>query len=284
MNDYENTGKSLIRLIQKERIRSPIYKDKRLYIDFSCIVDDVGKTLVAGFPAGCNLNCYYCFSFTKDFVNKNPMKYIPPPAYKDIERNLKFYSPSEAFQKMVETRDQKYISRIGSYESRNFDPDREIIYFTLRGCEPTLSPLHLFSLLDEIKRHNLKFVLETNGIILARNPDYLKRLTLYRDNLYIGLTIKAGTEENFRKYTGQPGSLLTYQYNFVKYLVNNFIDFTVMYMCGSKFGNEYEEKIILKKLSEYGLNDREKIIKRDYMPFFVPEYKKKGAISLKEII
>lgn len=284
MKYIDASGKELISILKAGKIQSPVYKNKRLYLDFSCFADGVGKVIVAGYAAGCNLNCYYCFSFTKDFVSKNPMKYMPPSAYKDIENSVKFYSPQEAFEKMQEVKEKRIISNIGKYEASNLDKTKQINDFTLRGCEPTIEMTHIFGLLDIIKKNGLNFILETNGIILGKNHEYMDKLTAYKDNLFICLTIKAVNSKSFEKNTRMPGYLLKYQYIFLEYLVQSGIPYNVTYMCGSNFNNEWEEEIILKKIAEAGVKNKELILKQDYIPFFVPEYKKKQSANIKEVL
>jgi uncharacterized Fe-S cluster-containing radical SAM superfamily protein len=276
-------GKEIIKLIRDRMVVSPYYKNYRFYTDFSLINDGNGGVYVAGFPAGCNLDCYYCFSLTKDFIGPKPMEYIPPAAYKDLEKNAGFYNPQEAFAAMQNVKENRIVSGIGKYEAPDLSKNNEINTFILRGSEPTLEMSHLLGLLSEIKKNHSNFILETNGIFLGKNVHYIEDLAEYKENVMVYLTIKAGNPKSFEKNTNRSGDLLRFQFICLKKLVEYQIPTTIAYMCGEKFGNENEEAAILSQIENAGFVDKSLIHKQDYISFFVPEKKMNRSLTFNTI-
>jgi uncharacterized Fe-S cluster-containing radical SAM superfamily protein len=211
------------------------------------------------------------------------MEFIPPSAYKDIEAVIRYYSPHDAVEKMIEVGEKNYISGLGKYRCHESALKNKIRRLMIMGCEPTIGFSHIEGILEHIKNSDYCLVLETNGIILGIRRELIKKLQMYKDNLQVVLSIKGGTEMDFHRMTQKSGRLMRHQYNCLSSLVKMEIPTCVSYMCGSGFENEREEEIILKKISEAGFIDTENIVKQDYIPFFVSEYKKsrkwsKGAI------
>jgi uncharacterized Fe-S cluster-containing radical SAM superfamily protein len=68
------------------------------------------------------------------------------------------------------------------------------------GNEPTLDRPHLVALLRRIPQ-DLRFILETNGILIGHDPDYAAALARFT-NLHVRVSIKGCTEDEFSRLTG----------------------------------------------------------------------------------
>ncbi|MCR8455676.1 MAG: radical SAM protein [Candidatus Korarchaeota archaeon] len=128
--------------------------------------------IATGYGVGCCLRCVFCWvSPSRDF----------PETYGE------FYTPERAYECIA-----------SSAKNSNIHKAR------ISGCEPTLCKAHLISLLDYIEDdQNIKiFILETNGILFGIDKDYVKRIFNSFDKVYLRLSLKAGTPEDFQRKTG----------------------------------------------------------------------------------
>ena len=132
---------------------------------------------------GCNLRCYFCWS--NDLAREGKIG--------------KFYSGSQVAEKLV---------RIAT--KHNFKLVR------ITGNEPTLCREHLISVLENIPE-NLLFVLETNGILLGNDESYVASLVKFRDNLYVRVSLKGCTPEEFSKLTGAESDAYELQVRALEY-------------------------------------------------------------------
>ena len=96
---------------------------------------------------GCNLSCHFCWS-------KKPRK--------NPEEVGGFYTPEEVKEKLT-----------GIAAENGYDQVR------ISGNEPTIGREHLITLLKKLEGSNLKFVLETNGILIGNDPSYAEALTRF---------------------------------------------------------------------------------------------------------
>jgi len=118
---------------------------------------------------GCCLKCVFCWGhLTRD----NPREHG------------KFYTPLQVFSQ---------ITKIA--EKRGYNKTR------VSGGEPTISRDHLLQLLELVDQTNYMFILETNGILIGADKTYAQQLSKY-DNLYVRVSIKGCTPEEFSKLTG----------------------------------------------------------------------------------
>ena len=129
---------------------------------------------------GCNLRCVFCWAWNT--INKP-------------DKRGKFYSPSEVAEKIVN------IAR-----KKGFDKVR------ISGNEPTIGKEHLLGVLEKVyeKAPDLKFILETNGILLGYNESYIKELSKF-NNLHIRVSLKAGNSKEFKKYSNAEPKYFEYQ-------------------------------------------------------------------------
>ncbi|MCW1296535.1 MAG: radical SAM protein [Candidatus Parvarchaeota archaeon] len=117
---------------------------------------------------GCNLNCFYCWSF---YPRNNPEKFG------------KFYSPEEVAKKLIK------IAEANNYKN-----------VRISGNEPTICKDHLIKIIELIPEKFL-FILETNGILIGSDEEYAKALSKFK-NLHVRVSLKGATPEIFSKITG----------------------------------------------------------------------------------
>ncbi len=168
-------------------------EELRKYYRFRCS-RFYGGSAVAD-SVGCLLKCGFCWSWR---ANLN---------YKSYGR---FYSSKEVAQKLV-----------SMAKSHNYPILR------ISGGEPTISPNHLLKVLAHIKEYiekstirGITFVLETNGIVLGLNRDFVEELVPYRDFIFVRVSIKGCTPEEFSMLTQAPRDYFEYQIRALKNLLD----------------------------------------------------------------
>lgn len=117
---------------------------------------------------GCCLRCVFCWSWRE----------VVMP-----ERFGRFYAPQEVAEKLT-----------GIARRKGFRQVR------ISGNEPTIAKGHLLKVLELIPP-DLLFILETNGIMIGHDPTFATDLARF-DNLYVRLSLKGCTEEEFSTLTG----------------------------------------------------------------------------------
>ncbi|MDH5662743.1 MAG: radical SAM protein, partial [Elusimicrobiota bacterium] len=122
------------------------------------------------------------------------------------------------------------------------------------GGEPTLGKAHLLRLLDLVEDTNYFFVLETNGILLGKDSEYVRALKKYR-NLYVRVSIKAGTPAGFERRTGGKGEFYELPYLAVETLKKEGLYFRVAPMSDSRLMPKEERKEMIRKLRKIGYKD-----------------------------
>jgi uncharacterized Fe-S cluster-containing radical SAM superfamily protein len=142
---------------------------RRKYSRFGWTIN-YGTGIATGYAVGCCLRCVFCWaSETRD----------------NIEKSTEFYSPQEVFDRLSRIAKEKGTDQI-----------------RISDGEPTIGKEHLLEVLDLAERSPIRrFVLETNGLLLGADPDYVPALAKYR-KLYIRVSLKAGTPEDFSRKTG----------------------------------------------------------------------------------
>jgi uncharacterized Fe-S cluster-containing radical SAM superfamily protein len=69
------------------------------------------------------------------------------------------------------------------------------------GGEPTIGKPHLLQLLDRLRGEGCRFILETNGILIAHDESYAEQLSKY-DFVHVRVSLKGSNEEEFSTLTG----------------------------------------------------------------------------------
>ena len=192
----------------------------RKYTNFYCT--GVYGGISTGYLVGCCLRCVFCWvSFSRDF----PYKYG------------EFLTPDEVLEKLLSNARTAKVKKL-----------------RVSGGEPTLGKTHLLRLLDLVEETDYFFVLETNGILLGKEPEYVRALKKYR-NLYVRVSIKAGTPEGFERRTGGKGEFYELPYLAVETLKKEGLYFRVAPMSDSRLMPKEERREMIKKLREIGYKD-----------------------------
>ena len=117
---------------------------------------------------GCFLRCLFCWSW-HEVIRSGACG--------------QFYSPEQVAKTLLGIARKKQYERI-----------------RISGNEPTLARGHLLKVLDLIPS-NLLFILETNGILIGHDETYARELSRFK-NLYVRVSLKGTTEEEFSRLTG----------------------------------------------------------------------------------
>jgi uncharacterized Fe-S cluster-containing radical SAM superfamily protein len=137
---------------------------------------------------GCCLRCLFCWSWN---------------TVTQADKVGKFYSPKEVANNLIS------IAR-----KHNFNQIR------ISGNEPTIGFKHLLDILENLKNSKLKFILETNGILIGYNESYVKELSKYKDFLHVRISLKGTTPEEFSKLTGAKPEFFELQIQALKNLIS----------------------------------------------------------------
>jgi uncharacterized Fe-S cluster-containing radical SAM superfamily protein len=117
---------------------------------------------------GCNLRCKFCWSSQSVWDAKNTGE---------------FYSPRDVAERLQRIADLK-----GYHQLR------------ISGGEPTIGRQHLLEVLEALPRR-YAFILETNGLLLGCDKDYVHALSFY-PQLHVRVCLKGADSEEFSLFTG----------------------------------------------------------------------------------
>jgi len=146
---------------------------RRKYVQLGRPLRFYGGTTSAT-EVGCNLRCKFCFS--------------DKPVWKP-KKTGKFYTPEEVFEGLARSA-RKYGHKI----------------ISASASEGTIGREHLLRLLDLVEDSEFVYVLETNGMTLGNDLDYVKALKRYT-RLHVRVSIKGDSPEQYHELTGaEPGS------------------------------------------------------------------------------
>lgn len=160
---------------------------------------------------GCNLDCAFCWSYKSR-----------------KEMRGKFYSVEEVAKKLMQIAHEH-----GFRQAR------------ISGNEPTLCRKHLLGVLTELEALDprLRFILETNGVILGREEGFVKELRDY-GNLHVRVSFKTGHPKNFPKVCGKPKSYFEDQIKAIENLNKHRVSFHPAIV------SEYYDEYLSKRLAE----------------------------------
>lgn len=187
--------------------------------------------IATGYAAGCCLRCIYCWSnWSRDFP----------------ERLGSFYSPREVAEKLLEAA-EKGITSPGWKRFSYLKVER----LRLSGCEPTLGKQHLLSVLKYVKDTKYPlFILETNGMLLGSDRDYVKELSDFKEKLYVRVSFKAATAEGLTQRTGAMGKYYELPFNALRYLLDEGIYARAAAMTDPRVMPEKERQLLLDRLGK----------------------------------
>jgi len=201
---------------------------ERKYTDFYSV--PVYRGIATGYAVGCCLRCFYCWSsWSRDF----------PEAFGE------FYSPREAARKLLEAAERGI-----TYSPYWRLKIPRISKLRLSGCEPTIGKEHLLTLLEHVENLGLPFYLETNGIILGADRDYVRRLSRFSSFIYVRVSFKAATPEGFTQRTGAIGKYYELPFKALKYLLDEGVFARAAAMTDPKVMPKEERKILIEELSK----------------------------------
>ena len=126
---------------------------------------------------GCCLRCIFCWSWRE---------VVKPESYGN------FSSPRQVAGRLI-----------GIARKKRF------VQVRISGNEPTLSREHLIKVLEQVPS-DMQFILETNGILIGHDPTYAVDLARF-ENVYVRVSIKGASEQEFSRLTGADPSGFTLQ-------------------------------------------------------------------------
>jgi len=186
--------------------------------------------IATGYAVGCCLRCIYCWSnWSRDYP----------------ERFGKFYSPKKLSKALIKAAEN-------GVTSPGWERFRGTIVNKLRisGCEPTLAKEHMLPTLEYVTKSTYPlFILETNGILLGSDKNYVKRLAQFAEKLYVRVSLKAATSEGFTQRTGAIGTFYELPFRALEYLIGEGIYCRAAAMTDPQVMPGEEREILLKKLS-----------------------------------
>lgn len=189
--------------------------DARKYTDF--YATGVYGGIATGYACGCCLRCVFCWvDWSRDFP----------------ESRGQFYSAEQAFRKLRAAAHRFNVKKL-----------------RISGAEPTLGKEHLLGLLDRVERSEFDlFILETNGILLGVDRDYVRDISKFR-KAHIRVSLKAGTTEDFTRKTGAKGEAFEIPFKAIQNLLDLDVSFHVAAMSADpRIMGCDERKALMRKL------------------------------------
>jgi len=192
--------------------------------------------IATGYAAGCCLRCAYCWSnWSRDFP----------------EKFGEFYSPREIAQRLFRTA-KEGITSPGWERFRHLKVDK----LRVSGCEPTLGKEHLVQLLEYVEKSGYPFYLETNGILLGADTDYVKKLSKFSKFIYVRVSFKAATPKGFTERTGAIGKYYGLPFKALNHLLDEGIYARAAAMTDPSVMPKEERTILIERLNEIDPNAR----------------------------
>jgi len=192
--------------------------NKRMYYRFGA-THDYQTGIATGYTVGCSLRCIFCWSSkTRDCLMKASI----------------FYSPQEVFDRLTDIAQKKRLNQV-----------------RISDAESTIGKMHLLELLELVERSTLRrFVVETNGILLGNDRDYVQSLSQFR-RLYVRVSLKASTPNDFTRKTGAVPEAFELPFQAIRNLKSAGINFSVSAMSADpRFMTPLERVSLIGKLAE----------------------------------
>jgi uncharacterized Fe-S cluster-containing radical SAM superfamily protein len=119
------------------------------------------------------------------------------------------------------------------------------------GGEPTLGKEHLLGVLDRVEGRGFTFILETNGIPLGHDPDYVQALAKYC-NVHVRVSLKAGSAAGFEARTGARGEYWELPFHAIESLRRAGVSFHVAAMTDPRLMPAEERHSLVHRLRQMG--------------------------------
>lgn len=192
----------------------------RKYTRFHCA--GVYGGISTGYTVGCNLRCIFCWvGLSRDFPHKHG----------------RLYSAEEATHSLVSKAEKRGLRKI-----------------RISGGEPTLCRQHLLKVLELTEPSGMYFILETNGVLLGADEDYVQELKRF-PHFHLRLSLKAGSGVGWEERTGAKKESFALPYLAVKLLLKNRVNFHVAAMTDPALMPESEREELFERLEEAGYRD-----------------------------
>jgi uncharacterized Fe-S cluster-containing radical SAM superfamily protein len=201
--------------------------------------------IATAYSVGCNFRCVFCWvDWSRDW----------PENYGE------FYSPQEVYVRLREVMQNRGLRRA-----------------RVSGAEPTLCPDHLCAILKLVHQDSNAFdlfVIETNGVVLAMEPDLAPRLTRYasRDQSdgtvgHVRLSIRGGLPEPFEEKTGCNREFLDLPFIAAERLWNAGVSFHVAVVVDPRFTSQKEKDAIYARLTGIDPSVRRNVEEENLDPY-----------------
>ncbi len=141
---------------------------------------------ISATEVGCNLRCKFCFS--------------DKPVWKPGKTG-RFNSPQQVFDGLDRAA-RKYGTKI----------------ISASASEGTIGKDHLFELLALVDQSEYTYVLETNGMVLGADREYVQDLKQFK-NLHVRVSIKGCSEDEFHRLTGARRSAYELPFEALRFLI-----------------------------------------------------------------
>jgi len=156
------------REIEKWVIQKKIGGDRRKYYRFRH--DRWYGGIITADCAGCGLTCKFCW--------------VPSGPLLEGREEGRFLTPNQAAEEILTLAHKNKIRQV-----------------RLSGGEPTLGRDHLLQLLNALQHKHIRFILETNGILIGEDETYARELALF-PFVHVRVSFKGCSEEEFALLTG----------------------------------------------------------------------------------
>jgi len=120
--------------------------------------------------AGCGLTCKFCWVRSEAVLEGRGVG--------------EFLAPDQVARKILTLAKEKKIRQV-----------------RISGGEPTIGREHLLRLLNALQNKHIRFILETNGILIGADDTYARELALF-PFLHARVSLKGCNEEEFARLTG----------------------------------------------------------------------------------
>jgi uncharacterized Fe-S cluster-containing radical SAM superfamily protein len=173
------------KLIEELVVRDAGEWQQRKYWRFRC--DRWYGGIVTADTVGCGLVCKFCW--VSDKVTLEPAEVG------------KFYSPDIVANILI-----------------NMARRRGLGQLRVSGGEPTIGKRHLLQLLDNFEGRGLRFILETNGILIGNDVTYAREFSK-NDFVHVRVSLKGCNEEEFTALTSAKPEGFALQLKALEYLL-----------------------------------------------------------------
>jgi uncharacterized Fe-S cluster-containing radical SAM superfamily protein len=165
-------------------IRSKVGGDLKKYYRFRH--DRWYGGIITADCAGCGLTCKFCWVRKESILEgREPGEFLKP---KEV---------AERFLKLMK--------------------ENRVNQGRISGGEPTIGRSHLFQILNVFQHKRVRFILETNGILIGEDESYAQELALY-PFVHARVSFKGCNEEEFARLTGADPMGFHLQLNALRHL------------------------------------------------------------------